>query len=197
MLAGIYSLIPYKTPWCAISIQYGLIVIAGIGAATLMQTMHNRYTRLAAYLVLSVLLFSLARQSYRLNFWYHSDARNPWAYVQTVPDIIKCVVRINAISALTPEGTNTLIQVIAPPDEVWPLPWYLRRYPRVGYWESLQQTAVIRDVAILVTSLETAAELLPELEQEYMIEYYGVREDVLLALHIRKDIWSRFLESRK
>jgi len=197
LLAGVYSAIPYKTPWCALNILFGMILLAGIGAATLIEFMHNLSTRLAGYVLIGVLIFFTAWQAFRMNFVYHSDGRNPWTYVQTVPDILECATRIADIAAITPEGNDILIQVIAPPDQIWPLPWYLKGYSRTGYWTGLDETSVIEDVPVLITSVEIAVELLPELEQKYMIEYYGVREDVLLALYIRKDLWNTFLESRE
>ena len=38
------------------------------------------------------------------------------------------------MAAVHPDREKMLIEVVAGPYETWPLPWYLRRFGRVGYW---------------------------------------------------------------
>ena len=33
---------------------------------------------------------------------------------------------------------NTLVKIIAPDSDYWPLPWYLRRFKHVGWYKSFR-----------------------------------------------------------
>ena len=84
--------------------------------------------------VLAVGCADLARQAWRASVTYAADPRNPYVYAQTVPDAVRMATRIRALAALHPDGDRMQVTVIAPPHEQWPLPWYLRNMPQVGYW---------------------------------------------------------------
>ncbi len=81
---------------------------------------------------------ALAVQSWRANFRYPADPRNPYAYVHTSPDVVRLAGRVKALSALHPDLESMLVAVVAGPSEQWPLPWYFRRMNRVGYWSSAE-----------------------------------------------------------
>ena len=76
----------------------------------------------------------LGWQAWRASVTYASDPRNPYVYAQTVPDAVRMAARIRELAALHADGSDMLVSVIASPHEQWPLPWYLRSMPHVGYW---------------------------------------------------------------
>ena len=47
---------------------------------------------------------NLADLTLRSTFKYHSHPRNPYAYTQTVPDLMRLVKRIEEIAAIHPDG---------------------------------------------------------------------------------------------
>jgi hypothetical protein len=49
---------------------------------------------------------------------------------------------------------------------------------------------------VVVTSMEHTAAVDAVLGDRYVSEFYGLRPDVLLALHVEQDLWNRFLEQR-
>jgi len=63
----------------------------------------------------------------------------------------------------------------------WPLPWYLRSYPRVGYWQPGQNPG---RADLYLTSPE-AWPSLKNLLTGWRPEYFGVRPGVLLILWTR------------
>lgn len=192
----VYSLVPYKTPWCALSFLHGMILLAGIGGVFLLRISGNWLLKgIVVVLVFSGLvhLYSL---STRVNGRFACDYRNPYAYVQTTRDFMKLVARINDLSVIHSDGLNMFIQVITPPDKTWPLPWYLRAYTKVGYWNSPEEVKGMPDPAVLITVPDFAEFITPGIANSYISEYYSVRAEVLLSVYIRKDLWDAFMKTR-
>lgn len=196
LAAAVYSAIPYKTPWNLLPFTIGFIMLAGSGAAALVVLPRRNAARLGVALVLAAGCLQLGLQSYRANFVFPADTRNPYVYAQTSPDFMKLVRRVEDIAALAPEGRNMLIKVVAGPYETWPLPWSLRRFGRVGYWQDAAAAGDIGRPPAIISSAEEAAKIGPALNADYQSEFYGLRPDVLLTLYVRNDLWESFLKSR-
>jgi len=77
------------------------------------------------------------------------------------------------------------------------LPWYLRDFTRVGYWQEMAEAGALEDVPVVISSIDKTEHFLEELQQTHQGEFFGLRPEVLLAVHIRKDLWEKFLESRR
>lgn len=189
-----YSLIPYKTPWNLLPFYAGFIILAGGGADTVLRALPKKYWLIFIFLLLALGYFHLGVESYRANFVYPADPRNPYVYAQTSPDFLKLVQRVGDIAFIHSEGRNMLIKVIAGPYETWPLPWYLREYSRVGYWQEAGEAGDLKDTAVIISSAEEALKLESSLEDTHRSEYYGLRPGVLLALHIREDLWEVYFK---
>ena len=97
--------------------------------------------------------------------------------------------RINELAALHPDGLSMRIHFITP--DYWPLPYYLRKLPRVGYWSEIPATP---DAPVIVASAELQERLEPLLRDRYHTEFCGLRPGVLLVLNVRQDLWDRYLE---
>jgi predicted membrane-bound mannosyltransferase len=185
--AAVYSLIPYKTPWNVLPFYLGLVVLAGNGVGLLLRI--SRF-RLVKVLILAVLVpgfADLAVQAYRADFTAHSDPANPYVYAPTSPDFLKLVAAVEKIAAAAPEKKDLLIKVIAPPDETWPLPWYLRGYSRVGYWTSAEAAGEFGDAAAVISSAGNIEKVATALGDGYTSNFYGLRPEVVLALFVRRD----------
>ncbi|MBT3293651.1 MAG: TIGR03663 family protein [Verrucomicrobia bacterium] len=192
-----YSLIPYKTPWCMLSFLHGWIILAGIGITGLFNVSRHPLARIIVLVLLAGGMGFLARQVQRTSFRYGADARNPYAYSHTVSDHLNLVQRINDVTALQAAGRQTPIAVVTNPEDAWPLPWYLRAYPNTGYWNDVASLPAPFAPALIVASLDREAEVATLTGERYISEYWGLRNEVLLALYIRRDLWDRFMESRQ
>jgi uncharacterized protein (TIGR03663 family) len=208
----VFSAIRYKTPWNLLPFYVGFVLLAGRGAATALGSgpwasgvagahdpkhpSHTRVVRVALGVVLVVAAAQLATQDWRANFRYAADARNPYAYVHTVPDFLRLVRRVQDLAAMHGEGSKMLVKVVAGAYEQWPLPWYLRRMERVGYWTSASAAAPFDGAPVVIASAENSAALDAALGDRYVSEFYGLRPNVLLAMYIERGLWERFLASR-
>jgi hypothetical protein len=194
---AIYSAIPYKTPWNLLPFYLGILLLAGNGAALIWKAGRFRITKALALVVLAPGIMNLGVQSYRANFVFESDPRNPYVYAQTSPDFMNLVRRMEKLALVHPDHRQMLIKVIAPPDETWPLPWYLRRFSRVGYWTDAAAAGEVRDASVIISSLDQTERLSPIFAEGYVSEHYGLRPDVLLSVQIKKELWESFLQRKK
>jgi predicted membrane-bound mannosyltransferase len=192
--AAIYSFIPYKTPWNLLPFYFGLVLLAGNGVGLLLRMSRFRLVKIFILGALAPGFIQLAFQAYRADFKLHSDPANPYAYAPTSPDLLKLVGAVEAAAARAPDKRDLLIEVVAPPDETWPLPWYLRKYGRVGYWTSLDTAA--KDVPtgrakVVITSSSLAGEAAAALGEGYEQTFYGLRPEVVLSLFVRNELLPR------
>ena len=81
-----------------------------------------------------------------------------------------------------------MIKVIAPPDETWPLPWYLRGYSRVGYWTSAEAAGEFGDAAAVISSAGNIEKVATALGDGYTSNFFGLRPEVVLALFVRRGL---------
>ena len=188
--AAAYSLIPYKTPWNLLPFYLGLVILAGNGAAALVRIGRSKFVRILFPALLVLGFAGLAAQSCRANFVSPADPANPYVYAQTSPDFLKLVAAVERAAAASPEKTDLLVEVVAPPEETWPLPWYLRRFGKVGYWTDIESAR--RDVpsgraGVVISSAAFAEALAADLGEGYEQSFYGLRPEVVLALFVRRE----------
>src|SRR5262249_3266371 len=136
-LCAIYSLISYKTPWCLIGFWSGMILVAGVGAGVIVRSLKPQLVRIAAALAIAGATIQLAAQAWQSGHQFASSAGNPYVYSPTSDDILKLVAKLEGISTAHQDGHGLLIKVMAPNDEYWPLPWYLRAFRNVGWWNQV------------------------------------------------------------
>jgi uncharacterized protein (TIGR03663 family) len=172
----VYSLIPYKTPWCMLGALDAMILLAGAGLAALAEWLPRR-ARGAVVFLLAVCLANLGFQAWRASFSWSSDPRNPYAYAHTGRDVYAIRDRLESL------GHGMSVQVISSRN-LWPLPWYLRALPHVEWWRSLGPGYRPAD-AIIVT---------PEMEPALIHELYEVPPPGSRELY--RSIFDRYMELR-
>ena len=195
MAGAIFSAIPYKTPWNLLPFYAGAFAVAGVGFAALVNGSRSRVVRAALAAALAVGSIHLGWQAWRASITYAADPRNPYVYAQTVPDAVRMAARIRDLSASHPDGARMQVSVIAPASEQWPLPWYLRAMPNLGYWTAPGDGLALQ-ASVIVSSLEHTPALEKALGDRYVLEYFGLRPELLLAVHIERGLWDRFLAER-
>jgi uncharacterized protein (TIGR03663 family) len=192
--AVIFSVVRYKTPWNLLPFYSGCVALAGFGAAALFGLMRSRVAQALLVVVLVATSAQLGLQSWRANFRYPADQRNPYVYAQTTPDLLRLVARVADVSAAHPDRERMMVAVVAGPYEQWPLPWYLRRMTRVGYWTRVAAAGPLDRMPFIISSSESADAIAAALGDRYVSEYYGLRPGVLLTVFIERGLWGRFLE---
>jgi uncharacterized protein (TIGR03663 family) len=176
----IYSLIPYKTPWLALNFWLPISLFAGLAIESFW-SMSNRYPaqRIAiqsfCFLIGALFAALIAHDTQQRVFVHPADETNPYAYAHTSEDLLGLPAEIeklahqNAIAA-------PRIDVIA--SDPWPLPWYLRHFSNVGFWQPGQTPG---SADFYITSTE-AAEQYGVQFKNFRPEFFGVRPNVLILL---------------
>jgi uncharacterized protein (TIGR03663 family) len=188
ILTVVFSLIPYKTPWNLLGFLHGLILMAGIGVASIIHRLPGLRTRALFTVVLLLGAAQLAAQSVRTNFRFCADPRNPYVYAHSVPDVLRLSRRIRELGALHPAGPSMRVHFITP--DYWPMPYYLRGFRQIGYWNEVPAAP---DAPVIVTNPDIMEQLDPRLRDRYHTEYFGLRPGVLLVLMVQQDLWDRYL----
>ena len=184
---GAYSLVPYKTPWLALSLILPLAIMAGY---LIEEGFHGGARGGSAFVVgvfsfLAVaagVVFSLY-QAVDLSFVHYDDDSYAYVYAHTNRDFLNLVKEIESIAADNPAHKDIGITVMSP--EHWPLPWYLRDYPNAGYWGKVIDTPAPVVIALLPQ--------VPELERILGSSYrrvstHELRPGNTLVLFVRNDV---------
>jgi len=133
VLTVVYALIPYKTPWCMLGFLHGMILLAGLGVAAALRAAPCVYSKAMIAVVLLAAAGHLGYQAWRASGPACEDPTNPYVYAHTTSDAITLADQVHKIAQAGEDGKNTFVQIICSDGDVWPLPWYLRDMPRVGY----------------------------------------------------------------
>ena len=197
LATAVFSAIPYKTPWNALPFYTGIILLAGIGLASLCARVRPPIARVVLAIALAAAGWHLGVQTVRANFRYAADPRNPYVYAHTSTDFMKLVDRVRDVAAVHPEGRRMLVKMIAGPYEQWPLPWYLRDFAHVGYWIRADEASPLDGTPVIVASQDHAASVEAMIGDRYISEFYGLRPSVLLTVYIERGLWERFLQTRQ
>ena len=193
---AVYSLIPYKTPWNLVPFHFGTILLAGTGTARVLRAFRSNAFKAAVLMVIAAFVIHLGVQTYRANFKDFADPRNPYVYAQTGVDFMRLIKRVDDLAAVHPDHKEMLIEVVAGSYETWPLPWYLRGFAKVGYWQDADRAETPSAAAVVISSMDQEEKLQGRLGEGFHSEYYGLRPEVILALHVRNDLWERYITEK-
>lgn len=120
-----YSLVPYKTPWCVISILWPWLLLFGVLLASM------RWRPVAAVAGGLLLAVSLAT-ALRLNFREYENDAEPYVYVQTYRSVDTLTGPLLALAKADPHRALAAGSIYL--ESYYPLPWMLGDFPNVGYY---------------------------------------------------------------
>jgi hypothetical protein len=135
----------------------------------------------------------LTWQSWQANYVYAADQKNPYVYAQTLPNLARLVERAEGIARVAPSGYKTVIKVIAPGGDYWPLPWYLRRFQHIGWYDQMPADPL---APIIVVSSKLNARLDDRTEKKWlMVGYAELRPRVFLEMYVELELWKKYVET--
>jgi hypothetical protein len=108
-------------------------------------------------------------------FLHPADESNPYAYAHTSEDILGLAAEIQDESRKNAIARPRIAVIASDP---WPLPWYLRQFEQVGFYQPGQQVA---DADFYITSTEASEQYADRL-RKFRPEFFGVRPNVLILL---------------
>jgi predicted membrane-bound mannosyltransferase len=202
LMVVIYSLIPYKTPWCLLGFLHGMVLLAGAGAVRLLSLSRHGAVRSLILALLVAATLHLGRQAWAASFPFDSDPRNPYVYAHTGKDVFAIAGRVESIARAHPLGLSMPIQIISR-ENLWPLPWYLRRFIAVRWWNGVSPQAASAPLILASPDVEPALarklyELPPPGERELYMNIFDrhveLRPGVELRGYAAKTLWDDYLQ---
>ncbi len=178
----VQSIIAYKTPWLALNFILPLVLLAGFFLENLYRSLARTPALAgAAGIILSLGLVAWGTGIGRVvNFVEYDNDRHMIVYSQTRRALNDLVRAIEDYAHNQAQNYTTEIKIVS--DEYWPLQWYLREYPRVGYWGKVLPDS---DAPIVIGRSTTQQELEAALQDTYHSELYSVRPGLDLYLYTR------------
>ncbi len=155
LMLVLYSAIPYKTPWCLLGFLHGMILLAGAGAVFLVRASRSVAMKALVCLLLVSAAAHLGWQAFSGSFRFASDPRNPYVYAHTGSDVFPIVQRLKDLARAHPAGLSMPVQIISR-ENLWPLPWYLRGFSRVAWWNGVSEEAPSAPVIVVTPDMEEA-----------------------------------------
>jgi uncharacterized protein (TIGR03663 family) len=203
ILVVLYSVIPYKTPWCLLSFLHGMILLAGVGACAILRWVRFLPLQVLASGLLIAGVAHLGWETYWLNFRIYADQRNPYVYAHTSGDVLSLAAQMERLAQAAADGHDMMIHVVTP-ENYWPLPWYLRRFNRdhVLYWQDTdawaREAAQFPSPSVILLTSDAQATVDDHLRAAYNKQMiFGLRPGVLMSVYVRDDLWQAFLTAQK
>jgi len=186
-----YSLIAYKTPWSILGAEHAMVLLAGIGAATLFSAPWGRIYQLAVWVVLLATAGYLGRQVWRQNYQWPADAaHNPYVYSHTSPDVLRLVRQVNEAAQARGGDPRDFSVFIIHPESGHPLPWYFRHLGG-GATTALPDDSSLLAAADVIITVPEAASLLGALvssSHREVQETWLLRPDAPLRALFRRSL---------
>jgi uncharacterized protein (TIGR03663 family) len=197
-----YSAIPYKTPWCVLTPMQGVLLLAAIGGAMLVREAAAGWSRFVVWAGLTTVVVFNSYQTWAAVFVDELSEGNPYVYSATTRDVPLLASAIEPIAAGNSTGHGTPIQVMAPDDDYWPLPWYLRRWTRAGWYRDIPEGPAAPVIIVHASQESQLADYLYQRQpsgQRYLYvplprpdkcEDWLLRTGVRLRVYVRLDYWN-------
>ena len=195
VLMLVYSGLKYKTPWCMLGFLHGMILLAGVGAVTIVRAMPQAALRYVMAGILFVPAGHLAYQAWRINFDRKAinDQRfNPYLYSSPLGNMMEMVQRIREVARFSPSRKSVSIKIVT--GDCWPLPWYLRDFDSVVYYGS---SAGVKSDAFIFIGSATDEHLEAKLGDDWVPQNYGLRRQVILKLYVYRKLWDEMMKGKK
>jgi uncharacterized protein (TIGR03663 family) len=183
-LLAAYTLIPYKTPWLALSFLLPMCIAGGYAIGQLAAGKSNA-SRFAAVALGIAAAAVMTYQTYELNFVRYDDDQMPYVYAHTRRDFLDMMREIDHYAEKSGKGKEAQIDIVSP--DYWPMVWYTRDYTHANYWGKMVD---VKDADMIVAKKrDQDDEIIRRYSAGY--EYVGswdLRPGVELVLLVRKDL---------
>ncbi|MBV9657948.1 MAG: TIGR03663 family protein [Verrucomicrobia bacterium] len=183
-----YSVVPYKTPWCLVSIVWPFFFVVAAGLAALARA-GGRLGAAGAALVLVPLTGWTGWQMWQVNFKHFADEDEPYSYVQTRVTMRRLTDPLLALARRSPTNYHRKGLVLS--NSPHPLPWVLGDFTDVGYYY-LPRKPADYDADFLIV----AEDRVNEVEAKLRGRYYRFLDIPLrpamgpMALYLRAEVFA-------
>ena len=183
-LFAAYSLIPYKTPWLALSFLLPMAIVAGYGINEIVRTTNSSLKGIAALVVVTAAAV-LAYQAYDVTFVNYDHDNRAYVYAHTKREFLDMMARIDHYAEKSGKGKDAEINIVSP--DYWPMVWYVRNYPKAIFHGQM----ISDDTAEMIVAKkgDQDRDVIARFSAKYKYDgIYPLRPGVDLILLVRNDI---------
>lgn len=170
-------------------IMIAILLLSAYAGYVLYSRTERQEHPLNFYLAAAIVVCVLGYQMYQINFVHYDDDQYPYVYAHTKRPMLAMVDQIDRIAKRLGTGSDTGIALVSP--DYWPLPWYLRDYKKVGYYQQIVPT----NEPLIIGSMAQEEQLKTTYGDRYVLVpsaadegAYPLRPGVDLLLYVRKDV---------
>jgi uncharacterized protein (TIGR03663 family) len=205
IMTVVYSAIPYKTPWCLLSFYHGMILLAAVAVVAILNSLGRLLSRVIVAAFFATFTIDLVLQAFVANFISFAEPGNPYVYAHPTKDVLTIARRIEDVSRSYPAGRDMPVLVICPDGYYWPLPWYLRSFKNVGYYNDVNEIRSPAPVVIASAGIEDQLisrlfNLSPPGQKNLYVPLFDkgieLRPQVELRGYVTKDLWDQWQSSK-
>lgn len=180
-----YTIIPYKTPWLALSFVLPMCIAAGYAVGEFVDSKNNGVRGIGMLIGAASLAF-LGYLTYNLNFVRYDDEDAPMVYAHTSREFLDMIRDIERFADASGKGKDAAIDIVSP--DYWPMVWYMKDYPKAIFHGRLADTKPLPEMIVAKKGDQDA-----DVARRYSANYdtyssYHLRSGVDLVLLVRKDL---------
>lgn len=179
-----YSIIPYKTPWLALSFILPMCISAGYGINEL-TTSKTTQLKIAGFVLAVLGAVTLAYQSYEIDFVRYDDEEMGYVYAHTKREMLDLVDKIGYYAEKSGKGDEATIEIVTP--DYWPMTWYMKDYKHANFHGRLVDSTTSE--MILAKKKDQDSAVIEKYASHYkFVDKYALRPGVDLILLVRNDL---------
>jgi uncharacterized protein (TIGR03663 family) len=186
-LFAAYTIIPYKTPWLALSFLLPMCIIGGYAINELFRSRNIANKVLGGFLA-AVATGVLVFQTYELNFVRYDDNDMPYIYAHTSREFLEMIKQIEYYAEKSKRGKDATIEIVSP--DYWPMVWYMRDYKKANFHGGLVDANTAE--MIVAKTHDQDDEVIKRYSAHYKyVGTFALRPGVDLVLLVKKDLADR------
>ncbi len=183
-LFAAYTMIPYKTPWLALSFLLPMCIVAGYCLNEFLTSKKMGLTIAGIVLAISGTSI-LAYQTYDLNFVRYDDEDMAYVYAHTRRGFLEMVKQIDYYADKSGKAKDATIEIVSP--DYWPMTWYMNEYGHANFHGQLIDANTSE--MIVAKKNDQDAEVIKRYSAHYkFVGVWPLRPGVDLMLLVRKDL---------
>jgi uncharacterized protein (TIGR03663 family) len=179
-----YTIIPYKTPWLALSFLLPMCIVAGYFVGELLRA-RDIVLKILGGLMAMMAVAILSFQTYDLNFVRYDDEDRVYVYAHTKRPFLDLMKQIEYYAEKSGKGKEATIEIVS--EDYWPMPWYLNNYSHANFHGRFVDANTSE--MIVMEKDEQDADAIERYAAHYKyVGTYPLRPGVDLRLLVRRDL---------
>lgn len=186
-LFAAYSIIPYKTPWLALSFLLPMAIASGYAINEIAKMGFGGAKAIAGVLAFAAIGF-MGYRAYELSFVNYDDNSQTYIYAHTRRGFHDMMDKLYYYADKSGKGKDAVVDVVS--QDYWPMVWYVKDYPGVVFQGHIIPVRRPEPAEMIVAEKgEQDAEAMRDYSADYKLAgVYPLRPGVDLMLLVRNDL---------